>query len=67
MSGTRQAFFGGHGALDTPVVARDELTRESRRGPLIVQEYDATTVVPPGWSASLDDHANIELSRGESR
>ncbi|MFZ1992590.1 MAG: hydantoinase/oxoprolinase family protein [Solirubrobacteraceae bacterium] len=64
---TRQAYFGVHGALDTPVLERGELTRAPRRGPLIIQEYDATTVVPPGWSASLDDHANIALSRGESR
>jgi N-methylhydantoinase A len=64
---TRQAYFGVHGALDTPVLVRDELTRGPRRGPLIIQEYDATTVVPPGWSASLDDHANIELTRGERR
>jgi N-methylhydantoinase A len=64
---TRRAFFGVHGALDTPVLARDELARPSRRGPLIIQEYDATTVVPPGWWAALDDHANIELTRGESR
>jgi N-methylhydantoinase A len=66
-STTRQAYFGVHGALDTPLLARDELTRGPRRGPLIIQEYDATTVVPPGWSASLDEHANIELSRGENR
>jgi N-methylhydantoinase A/oxoprolinase/acetone carboxylase beta subunit len=31
-------------------------------GPLIVEEYDATTIVPPDWSARLDEHANIRLS-----
>lgn len=62
---TRLAFFGDRGVIDTPVLVRDELTRQPRRGPLIVQEYDATTIVPPGWSASRDDHANIKLSRGE--
>jgi hypothetical protein len=27
-----------------------------------VEEYDATTIVPPGWSARLDEHANIRLT-----
>ena len=27
-----------------------------------VEEYDATTVVPPDWSAHLDPHGNIRLS-----
>jgi hypothetical protein len=27
-----------------------------------VEEYDATTIVPPGWSASLDGYANIRLT-----
>jgi N-methylhydantoinase A len=67
LSRTRQAYFGDHSAISTPVLARDELTRAPRPGPLIVEEYDATTVVPPGWRASLDDHGNIELSRGERR
>jgi len=26
---------------------------------LIVEEYDATTVVPPGWSARRDSLGNI--------
>ena len=28
----------------------------------MVEEYDATTIVPPGWSARLDEHANIRLA-----
>jgi N-methylhydantoinase A/oxoprolinase/acetone carboxylase beta subunit len=28
---------------------------------LIVEEYDATTVVPPGWHGRLDEHGNIRL------
>ena len=41
---------------------RGDLDRMPRPGPLIVEEYDATTIVPPGWSASLDAYANIRLS-----
>ena len=60
---TRTAYFGQeHGALETPVLGRGDLDNSPRVGPLIVEEYDATTIVPPGWSARLDGHANIRLT-----
>jgi len=30
-------------------------------GPLIVEAYDATVVVPPGWHGSVDALGNIVL------
>ena len=33
-------------------------------GPLIVEEYDATCVVPPGARASLDGFGNIVVEMG---
>ena len=35
-----------------------------RAGPLIVEEYDATCVIPPKATVNLDDYGNmlIELS-----
>ena len=60
---TRSAYFGReHGTLDTPVLDRGDLDRSPRSGPRIVEEYDATTIVPPGWDARQDEHANIRLS-----
>ena len=59
MDARRQACFGGR-MLDTPVVSRQSLT-SSARGPLLIDEYDSTTVVPPGMSACLDEHDNILL------
>ena len=57
----RRAFFGArHGWLETPVVARASLVRPAA-GPLIVEEYDATTLVRPGWRASLDAGGNIVI------
>ena len=32
-----------------------------RRGPLIVEEYDATCVVPPGARVELDRSGNIVI------
>ena len=55
----RQAYFGhSHGEVRTPVISRDQFSG-TRPGPLIVEDYDATTVVPPGCSAGLDDNGNI--------
>ena len=56
---SRSAYFGSDGLLDTPVVDRPALAGGRRDGPLIVEEYDATTVVPPRCSAALDDWGNI--------
>ena len=59
----RTAYFGReHGSLSTPVIGRGDLDGTPRSGPLIVEEYDATTIVPPDWSARLDDYGNIRLS-----
>ena len=44
-------------------VSRAELDKGARAGPLIVEEFDTTVVVPPGWRASLDALANIQLER----
>jgi len=43
--------------------ARQMLTGRPCDGPLIIEEYDATTVIPPGWRASLDAGANIMIDR----
>ena len=44
-----RAYFGReHGTLATPVLARADLGARPRPGPLLVDEYDATTLVPPG-------------------
>jgi N-methylhydantoinase A len=57
-SPTRRAFFGELGWYEVGVVDRWTLT-EPMAGPLIVEETDCTTVVPPGWTAGLDDQLNI--------
>jgi len=57
----RKAYFGSaHGWLETPVLRRSDLGTP-RLGPLIVEEYDATCVVPPGARASLDTGGNIVI------
>jgi len=57
--GNRQAYFGPEqGWLDATVLSRNDLASR-RAGPLIVEEYDATCLVPPDASAERDDFGNI--------
>ena len=59
---SRRAYFGPqHGWIDTPVMSRQALGQAPIAGPIIVEEYDATTVVPPGCRATLDRWSNIHV------
>jgi N-methylhydantoinase A len=61
-SPSRRAYFGpARGWLDATVVNRSAL-KTPHRGPCIVEEYDATCVIPPGWAAQLDRFGNIAMS-----
>jgi N-methylhydantoinase A len=58
----RTAYFGPQrGWLDAAVVNRSAL-KAPHAGPCIVEEYDATCLVPPGWNARLDEFGNIAVS-----
>ena len=60
----RRVYFGPEdGWLDTPVLRRPDLTTP-RSGPCIVEEYDATCLVPPRAEAVLDRFGNIVLTLG---
>ena len=65
-SSHRRIHFGRpHGSLETRVVARHDL-RAGEAGPLVVDEYDSTIVVPPGWHARVDDHGNVVILAARS-
>lgn len=58
---TRRAYFGASiGVVDVPVVSRGALS-ERVQGPLLVDEYDSTTVVPPLATVQRDDLGNIVM------
>jgi N-methylhydantoinase A len=58
-----EVWFEGKKAR-CPIFPRAELRKNRRyRGPAIVTEYSATTVVPPGWSFSRDPAGNILIVR----
>ncbi|HEV2336891.1 MAG TPA: hydantoinase/oxoprolinase family protein [Stellaceae bacterium] len=58
----RRAYFGPQGWLDAELVNRSDLA-VPHRGPCIVEEYDATCLIPPGWTARLDEYGNIVMRR----
>ena len=60
----RRVYFGAEaGWIDTPILGRADLG-PGREGPCIVEEYDATCVVPPGARAALDQFGNIVIELG---
>ncbi|MDP7511661.1 MAG: hydantoinase/oxoprolinase family protein [Dehalococcoidia bacterium] len=60
----RRVYFGRrHGWTDAPVIDRSDLDGAVTEGPLIIEEYDSTSVVPPGWKASVDQWKNIHLEK----
>ena len=53
-------------AHDCPVWERDRLPAGAElRGPAIVEEFGATTVVSPGWRGRVDDLGNLRFEREE--
>ncbi|MFW6126077.1 MAG: hydantoinase/oxoprolinase family protein [Chloroflexota bacterium] len=63
----RLAFFPGSEWVQTPVYWREGLPADiPMQGPLIIEQYDATTVVPPGWTVTVDRFLNLRLSRGNT-
>jgi N-methylhydantoinase A len=59
---TRPAYFGPrYGLLETRVIDRGQVGIEATAGPLIVEEYDATTVVPPDWTIRRDACNNLVI------
>ena len=60
----RDVYFGpNRGWASVPVVVRQALSGETTEGPLIVEEYDSTTIVPPGWNAKNDQWGNIIVKK----
>jgi N-methylhydantoinase A len=67
-SGARRAVYFGpeFGQVITPVIGRSDLKTASLSGPVLVQEYDTTVVVPPDCTVSIDAHTNIVIEIGSA-
>ena len=57
----RRAYFGpDQGWMECPLLARTDL-KSPRQGPLLIDEFDTTIVVPPDWRARADSSGNLSL------
>jgi len=66
--GTRTAYFGPEiGSLETPVMTREDLGGRTLEGPMIIEEYDSTCAIPPGYLVTIDTAANIDIQLKENK
>ncbi len=63
LKGRRDVWFAeAAGFCPTLVLDRAKLLRGNLiEGPAIIEEPDASTLVHPGWSATVDEHGNLVL------
>jgi N-methylhydantoinase A len=53
--------------VETPIFHRDSLKPGAvLHGPAIIDQFDSTTVVPPGVIAKVDEYRIIRLHLGEN-
>ena len=65
IAGRRAVHFDAGCPTETVLVDRLALAPGVRfAGPAIVEQFDATTAVPAGWTAAVDGHRNLVLERG---
>ncbi len=62
----RISFTRGAAGIDAEVVARSAVSATPRRGPLVIEEFDATIVVPPDATVSQDPMGNIVIDLGSN-
>jgi len=62
--GHRAVYFDGATLTQTALYEREALSRAAEiSGPAIIEQFDATTVIPRGWTARVDPHLNLILER----
>ena len=62
MKGRRTIHYNGSTSTTADVYERDRLdVGTTVNGPAIVEQFDATTVIPAGWLARVDGLRNLVL------
>jgi len=62
LKGTRRAWFERGGECEAQVHDRGRMPPGQRvAGPAIIESFDSTIVVPPGWVARNDDKGFIRM------
>jgi N-methylhydantoinase A len=64
VKGKRRIPLGGKTATEATLYERDKLDIGATvAGPAIVEQFDATTVIRPGWTGRVDRYRNLILER----
>jgi N-methylhydantoinase A len=67
VKGTRTIHFDGKISTQATIYERDRLAVGATiSGPAIVEQFDATTVIPEGWTARVDGLRNLVLERANA-
>jgi N-methylhydantoinase A len=65
IKGKRRIYFDAARQHECVVYERDGLdVGVSVTGPCVIEQFDATTIVPPDWSARVDHFRNLVLEKG---
>ena len=64
-SARREVFFEDEGGfVECPIYERQDLAAGDRiPGPVVIEQMDATTVIPPDFEAEVDDFLNLYIAR----
>ena len=61
----RSVYFGPDlGRVEARVIGRGRLSETPSRGPIIIEEYEGTAVVPPDCTACVDRFGNVIIEVG---
>ncbi|MDP6029793.1 MAG: hydantoinase/oxoprolinase family protein [Arenicellales bacterium] len=61
-AGSRQVYWRGKGWLDCDIYVRTEMQpAQCLQGPVIIEEYGSTIVIPTTWSSRVDAYGNLVL------
>lgn len=62
----RMVWFDGGAPVETPVYRRETLPAGAKfTGPVVIEQLDSTTLVPPGVAAEVDRFLNIIMHVGD--
>jgi N-methylhydantoinase A len=62
--GERRAYFAPIGFIPTPIFDRARLpVGERLHGPAIIEQPDTTTIIPPGYSAYVEESGNLRIRK----
>jgi N-methylhydantoinase A len=64
VKGKRTVYFDGRTSTEATIYERDRLeVGATISGPAIIEQFDATTVIPASWTAQVDRRRNMILQR----